>query len=351
MREKVILGMSGGVDSCAAAIILKRQGYQVIGLWLDLFEEGEYKSFKKVKEIADYLDIPLYKMNVRDQFEDEVIRPFVSDYINGITSVPCIHCNASFKWKMLLKASDQYDANWIATGHYVIIDTINGKLVLKKAKDRKKDQSYFLWNLPQKILTKSLTPIGNLTKSEVRELVKIEGLAEFASKKESMGICFLSGQTIDEYILHKSNHDQKKKIKPGKILDVKGKHIGNHKGIPFYTVGQKRNLQLFSHSDLYVKSLDPLNNIIVADRKENLNDRTFMIKDFQFFNLDDILSGEQKIYVRIRGIGLNPEESCTIDRKGKKLKIDLQDDAWAICSGQSAVFYQNDFLIGGGIIV
>ncbi len=348
--------MSGGTDSSVTAMWLKNKGYEVIGvsLWFwnspnnDL-NNNELPTFiVEAQELAKKLSIEHYIIDVRDEFREVVIKQFLQEYLKGRTPSPCIHCNPNLKWHLLLDKANQLGAEYIATGHYIQISKEKGIFYIYKGKDLVKDQSYFLWHVNQEVLSRTLTPLGTFTKSEVREMAANFGYKKVAIKKESMGICFLDGMDYRDF-LRQEILDIDEKIGKGKIVDAEGRELGWHEGYPYYTIGQKKGLDLKEKTGLMVSRIDADSNILVLEKRDDLNKKTFIVNNYYLNNRADIDSS--KITTVVRGLGLNPEgysKLTFID--DDLLKVELEKPAWAIAPGQPVAFYIGDKLIGGGFV-
>ena len=353
-KNKVVLGMSGGTDSSVTAMLLQKKGYEVIGVslwfWNSPKEDSDNDELPgfivDAQQLAKKLSIEHHVIDARNEFKDVVIGQFLQEYLNGRTPSPCIHCNPNLKWRLLLDKADQLGANYIATGHYIQILEEEGTFYIHKGNDPAKDQSYFLWNLNQEILSRTLTPLGAFTKPEVREMAVGFGHKKVASKKESMGICFLDGMDYRDF-LKQEILDVDEKIGKGMILDVDGKELGWHDGYPYYTIGQKRGLELKEKTGLMVSRIDANSNTLVLEKREQLNKMTFKVSDYYLNNLDDISKSD--ITTVVRGLGLNPEgySKLTI-LDDNELHVELEHPAWAIAPGQPVAFYIGNKLIGGG---
>jgi len=345
--NRVVLGFSGGTDSLVAALMLREQGYEVIGVTLNLCEQGDGDPILDAILLAKKVGIIHFVVDAHDEFEQRVIKPFVNDYMNGLTPSPCSFCNNHIKWEMLKRKADQLGVEKIATGHYVNIEQSDGKYFIHRGVDKVKDQSYFLWSVPQSILKRAITPLGEYTKDKIREIAKENGYEDIATKKESMGVCFLEGKDYISF-LKKYHPDLDTKPGEGYIYDKNGGKLGKHKGVPFYTVGQKRWIDVDTKTSLYVKNIDNKNNSLVVATKQELKVKSLKVRDYVFPNIEDVKS--PNIETNIRGYGLNPEGNSVIKRiTTRRLEVQLEDFAWAVAPGQPVVFYENDRIIGGGI--
>lgn len=340
--KKVVIAMSGGVDSSVAAALLKESGYDVIGITMQIWpgkKDGSCCSLSAVEDarrVANKLGIPYYVLNFKQIFKRTVIDDFISEYDKGRTPNPCVRCNRYVKFGSLLKKVKELGADLIATGHYARIEKMNDRYALKKGADSKKDQSYFLYPLGQEALSKTLFPVGHLTKNEVRKLAKKFGL-QVADKKESQDICFIEGTIGDLFPL-----------KEGKIIDLDGNIIGKHGGYQLYTVGQRRGLGLSRKNPAYVAKIDPKKNeITVGDRGDVYS--------------DDLTAGKvnwvtgrpgrapRKVMAKIRYN--SPESGAEILPLSQgKIRVTFNEPQFAVTPGQSVVFYDGDIVVGGGII-
>jgi len=355
-KRRVLLGMSGGLDSTMTALLLKKQGYEVTGVSLRLWdrkgdghhEEEELPYLLEAHKLADQIGIKHLVMDVRDPFSELVINRFVKEYLDGKTPAPCAFCNVQIKWNYLLQKADKMDCYYVATGHYVNILPFRDNYYIFEGVDKVKDQSYFLWNLDQKFMARALTPLGGFTKKEIRSLANELGFNNLATKKESMSVCFLQNDSYQSFI---RQYPFSQSL-PGKgnVTDMKGNIIGRHKGYPFYTIGQKKGLELDSELPYNVVQIDKENNQLVVGFKEDLWKNRFVISDFTFVNKQE-LAEIKNLSVRIRGLGLNPGGTCKINElDAQHLEVITEEPAWAPAPGQPAVFYNGDRVLGGGVI-
>ncbi len=356
-KAKVVLGMSGGTDSSVTAMMLAKQGYQVIGVSLWFFgSDYEYNPNEALpdfildaQKLASTLNIEHHVIDARKEFRDTIIQFFLDEYMAGRTPSPCIQCNPQLKWKLLMEKADELGCEYIATGHYIQIRKEANTHYIHKGKDPAKDQSYFLWNLGQNILSRTLTPLGKYTKTEVREIAKDFGFAEVAKKKESMGICFMDRMDYRDF-LQEMIPDINQKIGKGKVTDPTGKHLGWHDGYPYYTIGQKRGLKLEEKTGLMVSKIDAKSNTLILERKDDLNKMSFKVSDYYFNNIAD--AQLPNINTIVRGLGRNPQKFSKLTiTTDTELEVNLEDPAWAIAPGQPVAFYIGDKLIGGGFAV
>ena len=338
--EKVVVGMSGGIDSFVTALLLREKGYDVVGVSLELWEKNDLTA---VEKICRSLEIPLLCRNEREGFRQVVVEAFVRDYLSGCTPSPCCVCNSFVKWDALEWAAAECGASRIATGHYVRIRQAGGKYYVCRGVDVRKDQSYFLYGVSQRILSKALTPLGDYTKEEVRAWALSRGYEEVVRKKESMSVCFLRGTDYRDFIRQSAGADQQ----PGVILSRSGQPIGRHDGLLNYTVGQKRGMPLLNGEPMYVAEIDADRNVIVADTKGGLYTRTLWVEEVVAVSPEDLQA--DNLTVKIRGIGLNPQGPAKITQIAEdKVRVDLSDPAWAVAPGQPVAFFRGDCVVGGG---
>lgn len=358
MTERVVTAMSGGVDSSVAAALLKKEGYEVIGVTMRVYDysgaaSGEFGSCCGPKDVADArcvaekLGIPFYLLDFEDLFRREVIDYFVSDYASGRTPNPCIACNKAVKFDELFKRAKALGADRVATGHYasVVSAEDTGRYVIKRGVDGGKDQSYFLFNLSQEQLSKIIMPLGRYTKKEVRLLARSLGL-KVAEKAESQEICFIPDNNLNRFLGERLRPGG---IKSGNFVDGSGKILGKHSGIPFYTIGQRRRLGLAIGRPLYVTSIDPESGEIRVGSSDKLMRKTFAVKGVNW-SLWDRVDGEIEAHVQIRHKHRPAKAKIKPLGSADKVLVELYEPQRAITPGQAAVFYIGDLVAGGGWI-
>lgn len=340
--KKVICLISGGIDSGLSAFLLKKSGFEVFGVFLKLGNSLLFdKSQKNAKKIANFLKIPFYSIDLRKDFKEKVINYFLTGYKNGITPNPCVICNKEIKFGFSLEKHLKIKFDFIATGHYArkVKDLKSKKFKLLRARDKKKDQSYFLWMLNQEQLKRILFPIGDYTRKEVEKLAKKNKLPISKSKK-SVDICFVK-TTINDFL------ERHLKKKPGKIITKNGKVIGYHNGLWFYTIGQRKGLGL-SGGPYYVLDKNLKENVLIVTKKE----KDLLKRKFYFKNENWISGKTPKLPLRIKTkVRYNQVLKEAILKKEKnKYFVEFKKSQKAITPGQSAVFYKGEELLGGGII-
>lgn len=355
-RPTVLLGMSGGVDSSVAAALLVRQGYDVHGVTLQVWEHEddtvavskrwEERGCCKVgiaRYVAQTLKIPHEVVDTRETFRAGVIDDFVAGYLDGTTPNPCVRCNERVKLRSLVELADKRGINFVATGHYVRISESEGTPTLRRAADPKKDQSYFLYRLRQSWLSRILFPVGGMQKKEVWIEAEALGLP-MDELKESQEICFVSHGDYRTFIEQEAP-DAKK---PGAFVDDEGRYLGEHEGIAFYTPGQRRGLGIATGRRLYVQQVQPATNTVVLGAEESLRRSQCDVADLNLFD-SSLLNGSSEVEVKVRYA--TPSTSATVQPLSDgTLRILFHEPQRALSPGQSAVLYRNDRVLGGGII-
>lgn len=346
--EKIVVGLSGGVDSFVTALLLQQQGFEVIGVNLQLWESPIVLAQRnELDELCKHSNIKLYKLDGKNRFRDQVIQPFISGYLSGITPNPCATCNSFVKWNLLRSLADELGIHHIATGHYVRIRPFASHHYVHKGIDPNKDQSYFLWGVREDILSRALTPLGDYTKIEVKAIARSHGFLQVADKRESMSICFLEGSDYRDFLLRQPGTEHC--FTPGPIMDSRGQKLGEHEGIANYTIGQKRGIPLKNGRPQYVTKIDATTQQVIVDEKPSLNTTELSVILPHLINPTEITAND--IEVKVRGIGLNPQGYARLSpRSDNQLHVQLASPAWAVAPGQPVAFYRQDRLIGGGIL-
>ncbi|MBO5801718.1 MAG: argininosuccinate synthase [Alistipes sp.] len=329
----VLLGFSGGIDSTTAAQKLKDEGYNVVALTIDTMLNDD--AIERAKLRAAEVGVEWYLYDARERFERDIIEYFCEEYASGRTPAPCTRCNTLIKWQILLEEANRLGIEHIATGHYFNIEQHGGYYYVAQGADATKDQSYYLWGLSQEILQRALTPMGMLIKRDVK--------ANFKDKSESMGICFLEGKPYAEFL-------QKRGVAmvPGEVVNSRGEVCGYHNGIARYTIGQKRGEGLMD--GMRVVDIDASKNHIIVGEGALLYKHKLYITNYNIVNISELLSADD-ITIKIRGIGVNPQRPVHITQRGEELIAETPDAAFAPAKGQPLVFYRNNLVIGGGIVV
>jgi tRNA-specific 2-thiouridylase len=366
-KGKVLAATSGGVDSSVAAAILVEQGYDVIGVTMKLFCFSHFEnlavessccsldSSRTASSVAESLDIPHVVLDMEQIFREEVLRDFFTEYSKGRTPNPCILCNSRMKFYHLLNRGEKLGASYLATGHYARIETTHEPAGithhLLKAEDELKDQSYFLWEIKQDILSKTLFPLGELNKTKVRDIARAEGL-EVADRPESQDFCFLSPDEIwntgwSDTVLNDLGFEPTSMV-PGPIVNKTGEQIGTHRGIAYYTTGQRRGLGIALGRPAYVVKIDPGSNTLVVGFEEDLYTDQFTVSRVNW------VSGripEQELTLSIKVRSRSAPAIGTVTPTGENTAyVHLQEPKKAVTPGQSAVWYDGPALIGGGVI-
>lgn len=350
MNKKVVLAMSGGIDSSVSAHLLQEKGYEVIGVTFIMFDEPDKTEFRDfvndAQIVANKLGIKHYTVDIRNEFKSKIINYFIESYLKGLTPNPCTLCNPNIKWKSLIDFADSIDVEYVATGHYSILKSENDRIYISRAVDDWKDQTYFLWDLPQKHLKRSIFPLSNLKKEAVREIAAKMGFKNLLNKRESYDVCFIKNTDyrhfIDEYI-----DDKKITIEEGDFVTEDGKIVGRHKGIAHYTVGQRKGLVAMG-VPYYVKKIDKENNQIIIAPRENLSSNELFVKNFNSMKYD-IFPADKKFHTKIRF--RDSGSLAKVEKQGDLLKVIFDEPVFGVAPGQSAVFYEGEDLVGGGVII
>ena len=343
-KQRCIVGVSGGVDSATSVAIMKERGYDVIGCIFKMFESEETeKSIADAQKIAEFLNVKLEIIDCVNEFKNNVINYFVDSYKNGLTPNPCVHCNKHIKFSMLYECMQKYNADILVTGHYARIKYFASEDVveLRQAIDLSKDQSYFLYQVDRDILKKTRFPLGEYTKLETRKLAEKFGI-HVAKKTDSQDVCFLKNTNYVDFI--QKNNVENEKIMQGNIVDFDTKIIlGTHDGIINYTVGQRKGMSL-SGGPFFVIKLELSTNTVFVSKNKTMQNSGFILKNMNFMNQE--YTG--KCLVKIRSV--NKKLSAIVDKNDEQFHVQLLDFESAIAPEQSCVFYNDDLVIGGGII-
>ena len=353
-----MVAMSGGIDSTVAALMLNEEGYEVIGITMktwDYAASGGSKketgccnidSFNDARAAAVHHGFPHYILDIREEFGDFVIDNFVDEYMAGRTPNPCVMCNTHIKWRALLKRANAMDCEFMATGHYAKTREENGRFMISKAIDETKDQSYVLWGLQQDLLSRTLLPLGGYRKTAIRQMAHDFGYPELAKKNESYEICFVPDNDYRGFL--KRNVDSlEEQLKDGHFIDKEGNVLGKHKGYPFYTIGQRKGLDITFGKPVFVTGINPENNTVVLGEEDDLLKDEMIVTQLNYIKYAGIQDGmEASVKIRYRDGGTN----AFLFNDSAGVRVCFNQQAKGIAPGQSAVFYEGDDVIGGGII-
>jgi tRNA-specific 2-thiouridylase len=355
---KILVAMSGGLDSTVAAVMLREEGYEVIGVTMKTWDYQNSGGTKKetgccsldsindARTIAVKHDIHHMILDIRDEFGDFVIENFIEEYLAGRTPNPCVLCNTHIKWEALLKRANMLDCEFIATGHYAQVRNENNRYVISKGLDDNKDQSYVLWGLTQQSLAKTRFPLGGFRKTEIRQMAIDMGYQELANKSESYEICFVPDNDYRGFLKRKVD-GLEERVEGGNFVTADGKILGKHRGYPFYTVGQRKGLEIALGEPMFVLEIKPETNTVVLGRENELSKKGMWVRNVnmgKFASIDSPMEALTKIRYKDAG------SIATIEQEGDRMKVIFNNHVKAIAPGQSAVFYDGNDVIGGGWI-
>jgi len=358
-KGKVLVAMSGGIDSSVAALMLHREGYEVIGITMKTWDYASSGSTKKetgccsldsindARTLAVENGFPHLILDIREEFGSFIIDNFVDEYLAGRTPNPCVLCNTHIKWEALLKRADQLGCEFIATGHYANIRNENGRYLISKGLDETKDQSYVLWGLKQECLKRTMFPLGSYTKAAIRKMAFEAGYEELANKSESYEICFVPYNDYRSFLKHKVP-GLEQKVDGGNFIDNTGKILGKHKGYPFYTIGQRKGLEIAFGHPMFVTEINEDTNTVVLGTHEDLEKQQMQVRNFNLIKYESLHESKEfltKIRYKDKGA------MASIIQNGELLDVLFYSKVAGVAPGQSAVFYEGNDLVGGGFIM
>lgn len=359
-KGKVLVAMSGGIDSTVAALMLHDQGFEVIGITMKTWDYAtsnshskketgccNVDSFNDARQAAVEHGFPHYILDIRSEFGDAVIENFVEEYLAGRTPNPCVMCNTHIKWKALLKKADALDCEFIATGHYVNLREENERMVLSKGLDETKDQSYVLWGLDQECLRRSIYPLGKFHKTAIRQMAFDYGYPELAKKSESYEICFVPDNDYRNF-LRKKVTGLEELVDGGDYILSDGTVVGKHKGYPFYTIGQRKGLDIALGKPMFVTHINASNNTVTLGDESELDRLEMFVHKLNYVKypaISDNLNASVKIRYKSQPI------PSTLTNEHSVIKVSFNEAVKGVAPGQSAVFYEGDDVVAGGIIL
>ena len=358
-QGRVLVAMSGGIDSTVTAMMLHEQGYEVIGITMKTWDYansgGSTKetgccsldSINDARQVAVDVGFHHFIIDIREEFGDYVIDNFVDEYMAGRTPNPCVLCNTHIKWNALLKRADALDCEFIATGHYARIQELNGRRYVSRAKDDHKDQSYVLWGLSQECLRRSQFPLGGYTKPEVRQMAADWGYTDLSKKAESYEICFVPDNDYRGFLKRRVD-GLEEQVDGGAFVNTSGEVIGRHRGYPFYTVGQRKGLGVAFGEPMYVTEIRPESNTVVLGHVDELVRNGMSVGQANLMKYPELPQDMEAVTkIRYKDNGA----LSRLNQQGDKVQVEFLANVRGVAPGQSAVFYEGDDVIGGGIIL
>jgi tRNA-specific 2-thiouridylase len=358
-KGKVLMAMSGGIDSTMASLLLHEDGYEVIGITMKTWDYASAGGSKKetgccsldsindARQLAVDCGFPHTILDIREEFGDYIIDNFVDEYIAGRTPNPCVLCNTHIKWEALLKRADMLGCEFIATGHYAQVRQLDDRFVVSKGLDDSKDQSYVLWGVTQECLQRTIFPMGNFHKKDIKQMAIDRGYHQLAAKSESYEICFIPDNDYRGF-LKRRVEGLEEKVKDGNFVSVSGEVVGKHDGYPFYTIGQRKIGVSLGNEPTYVVGINEIDNIVVVGTKEDLKKQEMYVRNINYVKYSKLIDGVQLLVkVRYKHNG----EMATITNEGDNLKVLFHNKVEGIAPGQSAAFYDGNDLVAGGFIM
>lgn len=358
-KGKVLMAMSGGIDSTMASLLLHEEGYEVIGLTMKTWDYESSGGSKKetgccsldsindARQLAVDCGFPHTILDIRDEFKGFIIDNFVEEYMAGRTPNPCVLCNTHIKWEALLKRADMLNCEFIATGHYAQVREVEGRFVVSKGLDESKDQSYVLWGVTQGCLKRTIFPMGEYHKKDIKQMALDRGYKALAEKNESYDICFIPDNDYRGF-LKRRVEGLEEKVKGGNFITISGEVVGTHDGYPFYTIGQRKIGISLGKNPTFVIGINPEDNTVTVGTKEDLQKQEMHIRNVNYLKYDKIEDGKEYVVkVRYKHKG----EMATITNEGENLKVLFHKKVEGIAPGQSAAIYEGDDLIAGGFIM
>ena len=353
------MAMSGGIDSTMASLLLHEEGYEVIGLTMKTWDYESSGGSKKetgccsldsindARQLAVDCGFPHTILDIRDEFKGFIIDNFVEEYMAGRTPNPCVLCNTHIKWEALLKRADMLNCEFIATGHYAQVREVEGRFVVSKGLDESKDQSYVLWGVTQECLKRTIFPMGEYHKKDIKQMALDRGYKALAEKNESYDICFIPDNDYRGF-LKRRVEGLEEKVKGGNFITISGEVVGTHDGYPFYTIGQRKIGISLGQNPTFVIGINPEDNTVTVGTKEDLQKQEMHIRNVNYLKYDKIEDGKEYVVkVRYKHKG----EMATITNEGENLKVLFHNKVEGIAPGQSAAIYEGDDLIAGGFIM
>lgn len=355
---RVLVAMSGGIDSAATVLLLKEMGYNVVGVTLKIWDNVStscnkpnccsLESILETKALANSLNIEHHVIDVRNDFKNSIIKNFICEYLAARTPNPCVLCNSMIKWSKTIALADSLNCEKIATGHYSYVREENGRFYIQRGVDNTKDQSYVLWQLTQEQLYRTLLPLGGIVKKDIRKYVLDKGYDILSKKKDSQGICFIPNGDYRPF-LRRFQPELDTLVGEGSYYSVEGRLMGKHKGYPFYTIGQRKGLNIAVGHPLYVVDIEKVTNKIILGEREHLLGDKLLLKNVLFQKYDNIIKNK-KYLCKIRYN--HKAEFCIIEKQGEDLFVKFESPVESITSGQSGVIYdETGSIICGGIIM